>query len=357
MSEEQDESSKTEEPTQKRLEDAHSKGQFAVSREISNLVLVVMAIVIVTAIVPGMLKTLKDRLAFYLGEFYQLPMDSGNVGLIMERVARDAVLAIWLPLLLLAAGGIAASILQTGWHVTWEPLKPDLNKLNPLNGLKRLFNLSNQAVELAKNIAKLVVVGAAAYLALNPMMITIEHFTGMPMESLLHEASGISFSVLTNIFMVLLVIAGGDLFWQRHEYNKKMKMTKQEVKEEYKQAEGDPHVKGRMRSLRLEKSRKRMMANVPKADVVVTNPTHYAVALEYKPESMNAPVVLAMGVDNLAFNIRRIAEENNIPIVRNPPLARALYDTAEIDQEIPPDHYRAVAEVITYVFKLKGKAM
>ncbi|CAK0758786.1 Flagellar biosynthetic protein FlhB [uncultured Gammaproteobacteria bacterium] len=318
--------------------------------------LLTMMIIIVNKLMPGILKILKDRLSFYLEEFYHLSMDSGNIGLIMQRVARDAVLAIWLPLLLLSAAGIAASILQTGWHVTWEPIKPDFSKLNPLNGFKRLFSMGTQAIELAKNVAKLAVVGTVAYLALSPMMTTIEHFTGMPMEALLREADAISYDVMSGILMVLAVIAAADLFWQRHEYNKKMKMTKQEVKDEHKQSEGDPQVKGRMRSLRIERSRKRMMANVPKADVVVTNPTHYAVALKYNPQEMSAPVVLAMGVDNLAFNIRKIAEENNIPIVRNPPLARALYDTAEIDQEIPADHYRAVAEVITYVFKLKRKS-
>ena len=161
---------------------------------------------------------------------------------------------------------------------------------------------------------------------------------------------------MIGILVALLVIAVADLLYQRHEHNKKMRMTKQELKDEYRQSEGDPQVKAKLRQLRTERARRRMMQNVPRADVVITNPTHYSIALEYKPEVMDAPVCLAKGLDSVALKIREIAKDNNIVIYENPPLARALYDVVELDEMIPPEQYKAVAEVISFVFKTKGRS-
>ncbi|WP_431858496.1 flagellar biosynthesis protein FlhB [Azospirillum sp.] len=357
MSEDADDASKTEEPTAKKLEDAHRKGNFPVSREIHNWLMMAAALVLLIAVMPGTAAGLQRRLAFYVEHIHELTIDRGNAGMLLLRAAKDIFWALWLPVLLLMIAGVLGSIAQTGWMVVWEKIVPNLEKISPLAGFKRVFGSINQLVELLKGIAKMAVVGGVAYLALLPMVTSVEHFTGIDVMALLAEMKELTYRLFVGVLGVLTLIAGGDLLWQRHTYNKQMKMTKQEVKDEYKQQEGDPMVKARVRQLRMERTRKRMMANVPHADVVVTNPTHYAVALKYDPESMGAPTVLAKGVDVIALKIREIAKESDVPIVENPPLARALYATVEIDEEIPGEHYRAVAELITYVFKLKGRSV
>jgi flagellar biosynthetic protein FlhB len=198
-------------------------------------------------------------------------------------------------------------------------------------------------------------VGAVCYIILKPMMISVEHYAGMPMELLLSEIQYLVVKLFLWVTIIMFFLAGGDLFYQRYQYAQKMKMSKHDQKEEYEQQEGDPIVKGRLRQMRFDKARQRMMQAVPRADVVVTNPTHFAVALKYDQSAMSAPVVLAKGADAVAAKIREIANENDIPIVENPPLARALFASVEIDQEIPPEHYKAMAEVISYVFKLKNR--
>ena len=355
MSEEADESSKTEDPTQKKLEEAHKEGQFPISREVPSWMMVAAMLLILVAILPGTVDGLARRLHFYLENVYQLPMDRAGAGAVLTRVVGDIVWVLWLPFLLFVIGGIASSILQTGWHVSWKLIVPKFSKLSPIAGIKRLLKPSEQGVELLKSIAKIAVVGGVSYLALRPMVVSIEHFIGIDLMLLLTEMDQLSYRLLLGVLAILTLIAAGDVFWQRHSYGKRMRMTRQEVKDEHKQMEGDPHVKGRIRQLRFERARRRMMASVPSADVVITNPTHYAVALKYDPATMSAPVVLALGVDVLALKIREVAKEYDIPVVENPPLARALYATCDIDDEVPSEHYRAVAEVITYVFKLKKR--
>jgi len=172
---------------------------------------------------------------------------------------------------------------------------------------------------------------------------------------MMDEMQILVFQLMSGILIVLLVVAVMDLVYQRYEHMKQMRMTKQELKDEYKQTEGDPHVRAKLRQLRQEKAQARMMQAVPKADVIITNPTHFSIALEYKPETMDAPVLIAKGLDEVAMRIREVAKENDIPLYENVPLARALYDTVEIDQMVPEEHYKAVAEVISYIFQLKGK--
>ncbi|MBI1208397.1 MAG: flagellar biosynthesis protein FlhB [Azospirillum sp.] len=355
MSEEQDESSKTEEPTSKRLSKAHEQGQFAISREINNWLSIATTLAIFAWFLPDILSNLQMSLGFYISESYQISMDPGNTRIVFIRALMNFLSAVWLPVLLLMVAGILGSVVQTGFNVSWEPLKPKLSKISPMTGIKRIFSISHQGVETAKSLAKLAVIGVVAYVALQPMMNSIEHFTGIDPESMLSELERVAVNLIAGVLAVLTLIAAGDLAWQRYDFHKKMKMTKQEVKEEHKQQEGDPIVKGRIRQLRMEKARRRMMASVPQADVVVTNPSHFAVAMKYDPATMNAPRVLAKGADQVAFNIRKLANDHGIPIVENPPLARALYASVELDQEIPAEHYRAVAEIISYVFGLKKR--
>lgn len=210
-------------------------------------------------------------------------------------------------------------------------------------------------MEFVKGILKIGIIGAIGVIILKPFYGGIDHMIGMPTPAVMDELSMLVLKLMSGILVVLLVVAVIDLVYQRYEHHKKMMMTKQELKDEYKQTEGDPHVRAKLRQLRQEKASARMMQAVPSADVIITNPTHYSLALKYDPEEMDAPVLVAKGIDELAMRIRESAKEHDIPLYENKPLARVLYDTVEVDQIIPPEHYQAVAEVISYIFKLKGK--
>ena len=210
-------------------------------------------------------------------------------------------------------------------------------------------------VELIKGIIKISVVGIVTYVIIQPYFADIEHTINQTINVLLEDIYALTVKVLAGIIIILFFMAIADVFYQRWEFNKQMRMTKQEVKDEYKQTEGDPYVKGKLKQMRMDKARIRMMANVPKADVVITNPTHFAIALKYDPEKSDAPIVLAKGVDELALRIREVAKEHDIVIYENPPLARSLYDLVDLDEAIPQELYKAVAEVITFVYQKKGK--
>ena len=248
--------------------------------------------------------------------------------------------------------GVAASIAQTGFVYAPKKLLPDWNKLNIFAALPKFINMK-KVVESLKGIVKIIVVSYVAYLVIRPDLAKFELLPTMETSGILSFIHDIVVLLLFSVAIAVLVIAIADYAYQKYSHLKKLRMTKQEVKDEYKQVEGDPLVKSRIRQVRMERARRRMMDNVPKADVVIVNPTHYAVALEYKMDTMEAPVVLAKGIDNIALRIKAIAEEHEIPVVENPPLARALFASAELDQTIPPEHYKAVAEVIGYVMQLK----
>ena len=233
-------------------------------------------------------------------------------------------------------------------------MKPELKKLSLLTGLKRMFS-SRSVVEFFKGITKLVLVTIVAMALTIPMIQDIALVPEIHLTEALDRMQIIAIQLAMGSVLVMTVIAGVDWIYQKYMFTKQMRMSKQEVKDEHKQAEGDPHVKARIRQLRTQRAQQRMMARVPEADVVITNPTHYAVALKYKMGEMPAPILIAKGVDSLALRIREVAEESEVPIVENPPLARALYSAVELEEEIPPDHFAAVAEVIGYVMRLKGK--
>lgn len=354
MAEDKDDSEKTEEPTGKRLSDARDKGQLPMSRELALWSTLTMTLVVVTSLAPTIAADTRDGLVGLLAQAGQRPMDAGNVGAILTDLAWLTVKAVGVPMALLAAAGIAATLMQTGGMVSTSALAPRFEKLNPMAGFKRLFSAS-ALVEFAKSVAKMAIVGVVIYQALRPMLDQMEHFAGLGMGRVMAETHELIVDMLVGVVVVLTVIMVADFFYQRWKFYKDLRMSKQEVKDEHKQMEGDPVVKGRIRSLRMQRARRRMMANVPKADVVVTNPTHFACALKYDPGSMQAPILLAKGADLVAFRIRELAKEHGVPVVENPPLARALYAAVEIDQEVPPEHYKAMAEVISYVFRLKRR--
>ena len=258
--------------------------------------------------------------------------------------------------LLLVLFALAGNLLQFGLLFAPEKIMPDLSKLSLKSGMKRMFS-SRSVVEFLKGIFKLIIVATVSIGLTLPMLTDMQLLPASSMGTILDRIETVSIMIAGGTIAVMTAIALLDYAYQQYQFTKSMKMSKQEVKDEHKQSEGDPAVKGRIRALRQQRARERMMGNVPKADVVITNPTHYAVALQYDIEEMSAPRLIAKGVDSLALRIREVAEEHDIPIVENPPLARALHAAVELDQEIPPEHFIAVAEVIGYVMRLKGKTL
>jgi flagellar biosynthetic protein FlhB len=356
MAEDDDEASKTEDPTGKKLGDAREKGNVPQSQEAKTWFALLGGLVVVSGFLPAAVRDLSRALVGYLERAGTTPLDAAKAGGILADSVLKALLTVALPLAVLSFIGISGTLLQTGWLVAWERVKPNIAKLNPLPNLQRMFSAQN-AIELGKSLIKFLIVAVIVYIVGRPLIDGIEHYAGLALEQVLRESQDFAVKLYTGVTVVMMIIAGLDFLWQRYSFTKKMRMTKQEVKDEFKQQEGDPVVKGRIKSLRFQKARQRMMANVPKADVVVTNPTHYAIALKYDPASMAAPMMLAKGTDHLAKKIREIAEQHDIPLVSNPPLARALYATVEVDQEIPPEHYKAMAEIISFVFKLKRRTV
>jgi flagellar biosynthetic protein FlhB len=266
------------------------------------------------------------------------------------------VILILAPLLLVVAfAGVAANVVQKGFMLTGESLKPNFSKMNPLKGLKRLVSIRSLA-EVAKTIFKVLFVGTVAYLMLRKELPVFPSLIHMSVGQILTYACQTALKIAFFTCLALLILAILDYAFQRWRHEEDLKMTKQEVKDEAKQREGDPQVKSRIRKVQTEMARKRSMQSVPEADVVVTNPTHLAVALKYTAGLMDAPIVVAKGAGNMALQIRRIAEEHDIPIVENKPLAQALFKAVEPGEFIPEGLYQAVAEILAYVYRLKGRA-
>lgn len=357
MAEDQDDDSKTEEPTGKRLADAREKGQVPKSQEFTHIFVLGASLVLILMILPWSFGRISVSLVPFIEQPHAIQMESSSLLTVFFDLTTSVLIAMTVPLFILLVAVVVASVVQVGFLVTTENfLKFDLNRLNPMSALAQKFSGKN-LVEFLKSLAKLIIVSIVVYLMLRPLWGSVDHFIAMSMIDIVKETQALSAKIIFAILLVLLVLGGADYLYQRYTFMKEMRMTKQEVKDEFKQAEGDPLIKGKIRQLRMERARNRMMGNIPTADVVVTNPTHYAVALKYDPAVMGAPKVVAKGVDHLAQRIREIAEENDVPLIANPALARALYASAEVNEEIPADHYKAVAEIISYVFKMKRKPL
>ncbi|MFO1242748.1 MAG: flagellar biosynthesis protein FlhB [Rickettsiales bacterium] len=351
----EDDSQKTEEPTHKRLEDARKKGQLVNSREVNNFFILLAFTIVLVGLMPGLMKHAYTEFApFITSPEDFIISDAGSFKLTAAFIMLKMLSLLALPFAIAIAMALAAGFLQSQFNISWEPIGFKLERISPLKGFKRIFSVRS-VVEFIKSLLKITVVGAVAYVVVHP---TLEYSRALPDEDvadIMRYLQSVNSRMLIGITSMVFLIAVLDYLYQRFEYMKNLRMTKQEIKDEYRQQEGDPHVKQKLRAIRRERARKRMMADVPKSDVVITNPTHYAVALQYDELAMGAPKVMAKGADKVALRIREIAEEHKIPIVRNPPLARALYDNAEVEEEIPFEHYAAVAKVIGYVYKLKGK--
>ncbi len=354
MADEQDQEQKTEQPTSKRLEEAFKKGQVPFSREITSFLMLFVLTLTVVAFAPTMFKDIKVLLLPFIANPESIPVDMKGVSLVFSKVTFTSLLIIAVPLFCIIFVIFASSFMQNGFLISAEPVMPKLDKISPLAGVKRMFSMRS-VVEFLKSLAKIIIVGFVAFLAVYPELTHIRQLPNSTIFAMLHYLADISVKLLIGILIAMFFIAMLDFFYQRWQHIKSLRMTKQEIKDEYKQSEGDPMIKQRLRALRQERARQRMIAAVPQADVVITNPTHFAVALQYDSKEMKAPRLVAKGQDLMAQRIRDIAKEHDVPIVENPPLARALYSSVDIDEEIPTTHYEAVAKVISYVYQLKGK--
>ncbi len=349
-----DDSSKTEDPTPKKLEEARKKGQVPLSREVNNWIMLFAGTIVVLAMGPGMMLDLTVLLRTYFERAADLPPVPGGLQFVVMQAFKEILGILALPLLFLVLAAFAGPFLQIGPMFAPDVIKMDVSKVSPMKGFSRLFSMRS-IMEFVKGILKISIVSIVGFLIVKPYMGGIEHMVGLEIPTAMDEMESLVARMLIGILVVLFLIAIADILYQRYEHYKKMRMTKQELKDEYKQSEGDPHIKGKLRQLRQEKARARMMQAVPSADVVITNPTHYSVALKYDPDKNDAPILVAKGVNEVALRIRETAREHDITILPNPPLARVLFETVEIDETVPPEHYKAVAEIISYVFRLKGK--
>lgn len=342
---------KTEDPTQKRLDEALEKGDVVKSQEVNTWFVIAGGTLVLStfsgSIGSGILMPLRNLIA----NSWMIHTDGAGLLALTQSLGYAVVAAIGVPFLMLALAAVAGNMIQHQLVWSGEQLKPKFSKISPAAGFKRLFG--KQAVaNFLKGLFKLIALGAVMVAVLWPDRMRMESFLRVDPADLLPAITGMTVHLLAAVVAILAAVAIADYFFQYRTWYERHKMSLQEMKEEFKQSEGDPHVKGRIKQLRVQRAKKRMMAQVPKASVIITNPTHYSVALAYD-RSMSAPICVAKGVDNLAFKIREIAKEHDIPIVENVPLARALYATVELDREIPVEHYHAVAEIIGYVMRLR----
>ena len=353
MAEEQEKSSKTEEPTTKRLSEARERGQVSKSQEVNHWMAILALTLLVLVFIIPMMRDLAVTLSGFFAHSDSFLTDQQAAKSLMGEAAEKTGWILALPFGIVIIMAVASNILQTGFLFATQQLKPQLQRISPVAGFKRLFS-ARSLVEFTKGIVKISLVGAVATMVVMPEMKTIaSHMYGSLPDALTFLRSE-ALKVLVAVLFVMIIIAVIDLAFQRWDYLQSLRMTRQEVKDEFKQTEGDPLIKARLRQLRAQRARQRIAQAVPRADVVVTNPTHYAVALEYDEGVSVAPKVTAKGIELLARRIRELAEQHDVPIVENPPLARALYDEVELDQEVPPQHYQAVAEIISYVMRLRS---
>ncbi len=350
--EQPDDAQKTEDPTPKKLQESRKKGQIALSRELNNWIMLLAGTILIGTMGFSVLGDLKEVLRGYIENSHAISAAPGGLRATLGEGFKQIIVIMALPLLTLMLAAFFAPFLQVGPLFAPEVIKPDLSKISPIKGFSRLFSMRS-LMEFAKGILKIFLIGLVGVIILYPYFDKLEHMIVLPMPLLLDELVVLVLRLMAGVLVILLVIAVIDVVYQRHEHYKKMRMTKQEVKDEYKQSEGDPHIKAKLRQLRSERARQRMMQAVPEADVIITNPTHYSIALKYNSEEMDAPVCIAKGIDEVALRIREVAKEHDIILFENKPLARALYDTVDIDEMVPSEHFKAVAEVISYVFKLR----
>jgi flagellar biosynthetic protein FlhB len=351
MAEEDDTADKTEDPTQKRLDDAHERGDVAKSQEINTWFLIAGSTLVLSSfsgsIGGGILVPMRNLIA----NSWMVHVDGPGLLALTQSLEDVLLAALGVPLLMLALVAIAGNLVQHRLVWSGESLKPKFSKLSPAAGAKRVFG-KQAAANFIKGLFKVLALGTLMIAVLWPERHRLEAMVRFDLAAVLDVITTLTLHLMGAVVAALAIVAIADYLFQYRQWFERQKMSLQEIKDEFKQTEGNPQIKARIRQLRQASMRKRMMAAVPKASVVITNPTHYSVALSYE-RGMSAPVCVAKGVDTIAFKIREVAKAHDIPIVENVPLARALYATVEIDDEIPVEHYHAVAEIIGYVMGLR----
>ncbi len=346
---------KTEKATPKKKSDARKKGQVFQSREMSASLILILMIVSMNAFGSILFNQLSGFIKKAFTE-YLVNKDAFNTD-ILAKIFIDGIIILAktsLPLLLIAMiAGLLVGYAQVGILFTLETLKPKGNRINPLSGFKRMFSLRS-VVELVKAIIKILIVAWVAYSYLKSKTNEVVALMDADLRDILSFIGNSAFAVALRICIAMVILGFLDFLYQKYDYEKNLKMTKQEVKEEFKQMEGNPEIKSKIKQKQRQMSMKRMMQEIPKADVVITNPTHFAVAIKYEAEKASAPIVVAKGQDYIALRIKQIATENKVQIVENKPLARTLFSTVDIGQPIPPELYQAVAEILAFVYNLKN---
>lgn len=351
--EDEDGTEKTEDPTEKKLRDAQEKGDVAKSQEVNTWFIMAASLIVIAGFAGNMATGLMESFAGIVEHSYSIPVDEGGLRKLWYLIGQMLIVPLLLPLGVLAIGGFLGNIIQHPPVLSLEPITPKWSKISPVAGLGRLFS-SQSLLNFGKGLVKIAMVTLLLIAVIWPERDSLDLLVRTDISQLLPIVLDLTIKLVGATFALFTVIAIIDFAYEKWKWMQKQKMTLKEVKDEHKAQQGDPQIKGRIRQIRQERARKRMMAAVPDASVIVTNPTHYSIALKYE-KGMNAPLLLAKGIDDVAFRIRDVAKEHNIPIVESPPLARALYATVDIDQEVPSEHYRAVADVIGYVMKLNAK--
>lgn len=346
---------KTEKATPKKKQKARQEGQVAISKEIATAITLICGFLALKIL--GKYIYTKSYEVMNFG--FTLIQDSDNI--INDKYLIDLFLYIMFKVLIICAPiflivafiGFVTNVLQVGWNPTTKPLMPKFDAFNPVNGFKRMFS-PKQIIETLTSILKICFIGFVIYNEISKEVNQIRNILYMDLFQAVIYILDLALSIGMTVGYYFIIIAILDFAYQRYSHAKKLRMSKQDIKDEYKQIEGDPFIKGKIKQKMRESSLKRMMQDVPDADVIITNPTHYAVAIKYDREKESAPLVIAKGVDHLAQKIKDIATENNVEIVENKPLARALYASVDVGKEIPPELYQAVAEVLAFVYKLKN---
>lgn len=357
MAEGADPESKTEEATPRKLADARKKGDSAKSPDVASALSLLGAMGVIMLGGGWFAGNMAEDLAPFIAAPHAM-LGAIEAGAGVEIGVR----AVWamtpfLGAVMLATiiGGAGGNLAQSGLIFTAERMKPKLSKINPIEGFKRIFG-PDGVVQFIKTLLKLIAVATVCWMVLKPHMREFENMAAMSPFAILPMARDLVLALMASALVFFGLTAGADYLWQRHRFAKRMRMTKEELKDDYKQSEGDPHVKARLKQIRAQRSRRRMIQNVPTATVVVTNPTHYSVALRYDPDKGDgAPICVAKGVDALALRIREVAREHKVPVVENVPLARALYAAVDVDETIPREHFEAAARVIGFVMQQRKR--
>jgi flagellar biosynthetic protein FlhB len=346
---------RTEAPTSKRRADFRKKGQIAQSKEVQTAALLTLILLFWLMYLPYFWKGITILIFSVWQSSGEFEITAASTISLATFLLQQIGLLLAPLFLLVIVVAVFSSIFQFGWLMTGTPLLPDLAKLNPITGMSRFFS-KKSLIEVVKSILKVLLIGWIAYSTVFDNFAEALILLDTSVGSTLSYLAKIAALIMAKICAILILIAFIDFMFVKWELEEKMKMTKQEVKEEYKESEGDPHIKAQIRSIQQNMARKRMMAEVPKADVVVTNPTHLAVAIRYDSKKMDSPIVVAKGAGHLAMKIREIAREHNIPLVENPPVARLLHKL-DLGEHIPEDLFKAVAEILAHVYSLKGKIL